>query len=111
VRIDPERTRAIREFPTPRDTKGISRFIGMVNFYHKFIPRLADVAAPLKALRKKGVKYAWGREQQEAFEALKQGISQHPVLRMADFSEQFIFTDRCERRRFGSGSLAGACRR
>ena len=57
VRIDPERTRAIREFPIPRDTKGIGRFIGMVNFYHKFIPRLADVAAPLNALRKRGVKF------------------------------------------------------
>jgi hypothetical protein len=32
VRIDPERTRAIRDFPPPRDTKGISRFIGMITF-------------------------------------------------------------------------------
>ena len=60
VHIDPERTRAIRGFPTTRDTRDISRFIGMVNFYHKFIPRLTDVAAPLNALRKKGVKFAWG---------------------------------------------------
>jgi hypothetical protein len=35
-RIDPERTRAIREFPTAHNTKGTSHFIGMVNFYHKF---------------------------------------------------------------------------
>jgi hypothetical protein len=45
VRIDPERTQAIRAF-TPKDAKGISRFIGMVNFDHKFIPNFADVAAP-----------------------------------------------------------------
>jgi hypothetical protein len=55
VRIDPERTRAIRDFPIPRDVKAISRFIGMVNFYHKFIPHFADIAAPVNALRKKGV--------------------------------------------------------
>jgi len=48
------------------------------------------MAAPLNALRKKGVKFAWGQEQQEAFEALIQAISQPPVLRMADFSEKFI---------------------
>jgi hypothetical protein len=90
VSIDSERTRAIREFPTPRDTRGIRRFIGMVDFYHKFIPRLVDVAAPLNFVRKKGVKFAWGQKQQEAFEALKQDISQPPVLRMADFSEKFI---------------------
>ena len=61
VRIDPERTRAIRDFAPPRDAKGISRFLGMVNFYHKFIPQLADLAEPLNALRKKGVNYVWGR--------------------------------------------------
>jgi len=88
--IDPERTRAIREFSTPRDVKGVSRFISMVNFYHKFIPKLVDVAAPLNALRKKGVKFVWGQEQQDAFEALKSTISQPQVLRMADFSEKFI---------------------
>jgi len=43
------------------------------------------VAAPLNNLRKKGVKSVWGQEQQEAFEALKQAISQPPVLRMAGF--------------------------
>jgi hypothetical protein len=50
--IDPERTRAIQEFLVPRDVKGISRFIGMVNYYHKFIPQLAEVATPLNSLRK-----------------------------------------------------------
>jgi TorA maturation chaperone TorD len=90
VRIDPERTRAIREFRTPRDNRGISRFIGMVNFYHKFIPWLADVAVLLNALHKKGVKFVWRKEQQEASEALKQAILQPPVLRMADFSKKFI---------------------
>lgn len=75
ARIVPERTRAIREFPAPRDTEGFSRFVGMVNLYHKFIPRLADVAAPRNALRKKGVKFLWGEEQRNAFETLKRAIS------------------------------------
>ena len=57
VRIDPERTRAIREFLPPRDVKGVSRFLGMINFYHKFIPSLADRSEPLNMLRMKGVKF------------------------------------------------------
>lgn len=69
VHINRECTRVIREFPAPRNTRCISRFIRMVNFYHKFIPRLADVVAPLNALHKKGVKFDWGQEQQESFEA------------------------------------------
>jgi hypothetical protein len=71
VRIDPERTQAIRNFTPPKNAKGISRFVGMVNFYHKFIPNLANLAAPLNQLREKGVKFKWGAEQQSAFDALK----------------------------------------
>jgi transposase InsO family protein len=89
ISIDPQRTEAIRKFPHPRDVKGISRFVGMINFYHKFIPNLADIAAPLNALRKKGVKFVWGKDQQIAFDKLKEAISQPPVLRMADFSKPF----------------------
>jgi hypothetical protein len=90
VRIDPERTRVIREFPVPRDVKAISRFVGMVNYHHKFVPQLTDVAAPMNALHKKGVKFVWGKEQQEASEGLKRAISQPPVLGMAKFYEKFI---------------------
>jgi hypothetical protein len=63
----------------------------MVNFYHKFIPNLADLAAPLKMLRKKSLRFKWGPEQQKSLEALKQAIAQPPVLRMADFNNRFIF--------------------
>jgi hypothetical protein len=62
----------------------------MFNFYHKFIPRLADVAAPLKDLRKKAAKFKWGVEQQQSFDALKKAIAQPPVLRKANISKKFI---------------------
>ena len=90
IRIDPERTRPIREFPIPQDTEGLARFIAMVNFKHKFISRCADVPAPLNALRKNGMRFVWGQEQKEAFEALKRAISHPPVLGTANFSERFI---------------------
>jgi hypothetical protein len=78
VSIDPRRTEAIRRFLPPSDAKGTARFIGMVNFYHKFIPHLADIAAPLNALRKKGVKFVWSQDHQTAFDKLKEAISQPP---------------------------------
>ena len=54
VQINPERTVAFREFPAPKNVKGISRFIGMVNFFSKFVPRFAEMAEPLNRLRRKG---------------------------------------------------------
>jgi hypothetical protein len=61
---------AIRNFPAPKDAKGVVRFIG-INFFHKFIPDLARRAAPLNDLRKKGVRFKWGQDQQAAFSDLK----------------------------------------
>jgi hypothetical protein len=49
-------TEAIRKFPPPKDVKDVARFICMVNFYQNFIRNFADVASPLNALRKKGVR-------------------------------------------------------
>lgn len=90
VCIDPDRTQAIRDFPPPKDVKGIARFLGMINFYRKFIPNVAELAAPLNQLRKSGVKFKWGEDQQRSFEILKEKIIQPPVLRMPDFSREFI---------------------
>lgn len=88
--IDPERVQGIRDFPPPRDVRGVARFLGMVNFYRKFIPNIAELAAPLNSLRKKGVTFVWGKEQQQAFETLKEAVMSPPVLRMPDFNRPFI---------------------
>ena len=90
VSIDTERTRAIREFLPPRDAKGIARFLGMINYFHKYIPHLAEIAAPLNTLRKKGVKFEWNVQHQTAFEKLKESIISPPVLQLADFTKPFV---------------------
>ena len=90
VCIDPSRTQAIREFPPPKDAKGVARFVGMVNFYRRFIPNIAELAAPLNALRRKGARFEWGEAQQTSFELLKEAVMQPPVLAMPDFGQKFV---------------------
>jgi hypothetical protein len=94
--IDPGRTQAIRDFPPPRDVKGIARFLGMVNFYHKFIPNLADVDAPLNILRRKGAKFVWQEAQQKAFDTLKRAIANLPCLADGRFFQDVYFANGCE---------------
>lgn len=90
IRIDPNRTKPIREFPPPTSTKGIARFIGMVGFYSKFIPQFAHWAAPLNMLRRKNVPFVWTEEHQKAFEHLKDAICNPPILCIPDFKSEFI---------------------
>ena len=90
IHLDPPRTQCIREFQTPKTAKDIARFLGMVNFFHKFVPNLAQIAAPLNALRKKGVRLQRGEAQAASFDQLKLAIANPPVLATADFFLRFI---------------------
>jgi hypothetical protein len=91
VSVDPDRTKVIRirNLPPQHDVRGIARFMGMVFFFHKFIPQFAELATPLNLLHKKNVKFVWGSIQQCAFEDLKLAINK-PVLCTANFSCRFI---------------------
>ena len=80
VAIDRIRTRAISSFPPPTSHKAIARFMGMVNFFHRFIPNLAHIAALLNQLRKNGVKFCWGSDQQGAFDTTKAAVVNPSVL-------------------------------
>ena len=47
-----EKVRAIRDFPTPTDVEAVQRFLGMLNYYHRFVPHVAGICAPLSAILK-----------------------------------------------------------
>ena len=59
LKIDPEKTKAIRNMPIPTDKQGVQRLLGMVNFVQKFAPRLAEIITPLRDLIKKGNEFKW----------------------------------------------------
>ena len=80
VEVDPAKVNAITAYPAPTDLKGLQRFLGMVGWYHKFIPRLADIATPLNNLKKKGVPWEWSVDCQHAFQHLKALLQSPPVL-------------------------------
>ena len=64
---DPEKTSAIAQFPEPTDVHELQRFMGMVNYLCKFIPRLADLTEPLRQRLRKDSTWVWEEPQQQAF--------------------------------------------
>lgn len=89
---DPEKVKCVRDFPVPRNRKEIQSFLGLVNYYRKFITGTSEIALPINKLLRKDAKFEWSRECQEAFEKLKEAILSPPVLAYPDFSKPFLLT-------------------
>lgn len=68
IRLIPEKIEAIVKMPPPKDLKQLQSFLGMVEYYSKFVPMLSTELAPLNKLRRKDEPWNWGKEQQTTFE-------------------------------------------
>lgn len=80
LKPSPERVRAVLDMPTPTNTEAVHRFIGLVGYLHKFIPNLSQEAKPLRVLLEKDVQWHWDKPQEDAFQRLKQLVTEAPVL-------------------------------
>jgi len=90
VRTDPEKIKAIGQWPTPSTVRQIRQFVGLASWYRRFIPDFSATAAPLTNLTKKNARWRWGTEEEQAFRALKKALSSAPILACPDFDRQFV---------------------
>jgi hypothetical protein len=80
VSMNLEKVSAITAWETPKTVKGIRSFIGFANFYWQFIRDFSSVVTPLTKLTGKGASFAWGKDQQAAFDQLKSAFIAAPAL-------------------------------
>ena len=92
VRPDPDKVRAVLEFPTPHTKKQIRSFLGLSGYYRRFIRDYATIATPLTNLTKKKLpdKVQWTDTCAQAFGLLKKALTDSPVLVNPDFTKGFI---------------------
>ena len=80
----PGKVSAMAEFPEPATKDALRRFLGMANFYNRFIPHAAEIMGPLyeaTAEKKKKAKLEWTEEMRAAFVAAKKALAQATMLR------------------------------
>lgn len=102
ISVDPRKIEAIVEWPTPKNATDVMRFKGLANFYRRFVHNFSKIAAPLSALTG-NVPFKWGLAEQQAFDALKQALTQAPVLATPDFTRPFIV--RCDASNYAIGQV------
>ena len=89
----PEKVAAIENFGQPTTIKGLQTFVGMVNFYHRFVPRVAELMRPLhQALSGKAKTLVWDDALGEAFENTKSALANATMLQHPKTDAPFALT-------------------
>lgn len=75
-----KKTESIREFPTPKNVHNVRQFLGLTGFFRQFVQHYALITKPLTNLLKSNQKWKWTDEEKNAFEVLKQKLTERPIL-------------------------------
>ena len=101
------KVQAVKEAPVPTDVTKLKSFLGLINYYWKFLPDLSSVLAPLNELLQKGGKWNWTGAQQAAFERAKNLLQSLALLVHYDPAKQLILA--CDASPYGVGAVLSQC--
>jgi len=90
VRTDPEKVKAMTQWPRPSNVSQIRLFVRFAFWYHRFICEFSATAAPLTKLTRKNARWQCGDEEKWAFRMLKESLASSPILACPDFNRRII---------------------
>ncbi|CAK9799271.1 Transposon Ty3-I Gag-Pol polyprotein [Anthophora plagiata] len=80
IRPNDDNIKAVLNYPCPRKTKDVLRFVSLASYFRRFIPGFSIIAKPLYDLVKKKAKFVFEEKENEAFETLKNHLANKPIL-------------------------------
>ncbi|GJY84028.1 putative reverse transcriptase domain-containing protein [Tanacetum coccineum] len=90
IHVDPAKIEAIRNWVAPTTPTEVRQFIGLAGYYRRFIEGFYMISKPMTKLTQKDKKYEWGKEEEEAFQTLKQKLCSAPILALPEGTEDFV---------------------
>ncbi|CAB0016071.1 unnamed protein product [Nesidiocoris tenuis] len=90
LRAAPDKISAIIDFPRMKTQREVRRFLGICGYYRRFVPSFSKVASPLTDLLRKGKKFDWTLECEQAFAQLKTLLTSSPVMAVPNFELPFV---------------------
>lgn len=102
LKPDPSKVSAVKDMQPPRNKAELETVLGMINYLAKFAPNLSEITSPLRSLLVKDVQFSWDHPQAQAFEKVKEVITQSPVL--AYFDHDKDLTLQVDASKFGLGA-------
>ena len=88
--MDKDKLKSILEWPIPKNIIELQSFLGLGNYYRKFIKNFAEIIEPLRKLLKKNADYLWNEEANNAFNKLKNDFLNNEVVIFPDPKKEFV---------------------
>ena len=98
-----EKLKAIKDSPCPGNVSQLKSYLGLVNYYGKFLPQLATCLAPLYDLLKRETDWHWGKSQEKAFADSKRWLHSERVLIHFDPNKPLVLF--CDASPYGLGAV------
>ena len=91
MHVDPAKVQVIRDWPSPITLTELCSFLGLANFYRRFVLGFSHISWPLSQVTKGGVKakFFWYESQQNTFAKLKHCLFSAPILTLPDLQQPF----------------------
>ncbi|CAG2224863.1 Retrovirus-related Pol polyprotein from transposon 297 [Mytilus edulis] len=90
IACDPAKIESVSDWPVPKNVNEVRSFLGLAGYYRRFIPSFSEIASPMTNLTKKGLKFLWDQDCQNAFEVLKEKLISAPILSYPIGDGEFI---------------------
>lgn len=97
------KVKAVKEAPTPRNVSELRSFLGLINYYQKFLPSLSSALHPLHRLTTKGAPWEWSRQCEDAFNKVKALLSTDRVL--VPYDSKLPVSLACDASSYGLGAV------
>nr|GEW84541.1 reverse transcriptase domain-containing protein [Tanacetum cinerariifolium] len=90
IYVDPAKIESIKDWASPKTPTEIRQFLGLANYYRRFIKGFSKIAKSMTKLTQKNVKFDWGENEEAAFQLIKQKLYSAPILALRKGSKNFI---------------------
>ena len=90
IAMDPNKVKAVVDWPVPKTVRDVRAFLGFANFYRKFIHGYSRIVAPLVKLTKQTTPWEWSGDREESFNQLKKAFTSAPILTHYDPKRRIV---------------------
>jgi hypothetical protein len=90
IAINPSKVQSVLDWQAPTNVKEIRGFLGMAEYYRRFIEGFSKIAGPMTKLLRKNTPFEWSEKCEESFQELKKKLTTAPILAVPKTGKDYI---------------------